>query len=212
MLRTVQHIAQAKPGLGVAQRAGLLVASSGPYHRRARGEVDRRPLVRLALVGSISALHIALTSGPQIAIERVVDGSRSGAPGTADEVNARRRAILLGNAAVIATGLVTQRVMTHSERSGPVVEVSRILGSQLAIGGAANALVLGTDILVGETGRGRVSHPTAAVSLGGLAAVAQSRVLKRVAPRLTLPIAPRTVTVPVRTRWRVHEVVLPLAR
>jgi hypothetical protein len=212
MFRSIQMLAQAKPGLGAAQRAGMLTASAGGYQGPVERAVRRAPLARTALASSTSAFRVAMATGPIVAFGRAADIRLGHRPTTPAEFDTRRRAILTGSAATVAVGLVTQRLANHSGRTGPVVEAGRVLGSQLAIGGTAGALVVGTDLALGERGRHRVNRPATALTAGGFIAVAQSHALRRIVPRLILPTAPRTVTIPVRSGWRTGDVRLPLAR
>ena len=68
-----------------------------------------------------------------------------------------------------------------------VVEVGRVVGTQLSIGAAASAIVVATDIVLGESGRGKLNHPATALVFGGMIASAQSKALARLAARVTLP-------------------------
>jgi hypothetical protein len=212
MIRSIQTLAQAKPGLGAAQRTGILTASAGGYQGPVQRAVRGAPLARTALASSISAFRVAMATAPIVAFGRAADARLGHRPTTPAEADARRRAILTGTAATVAIGLVTQRLANHSGRSGPLVEAGRALGSQLAIGGTAGALVVGTDLVLGERGRQHVNRPATALTAGGLIVVVQSRALRRIAPRLTLPTAPRSATIPVKVGWRTGEVRLPLAR
>ena len=67
------------------------------------------------------------------------------------------------------------------------MEAGRILGTQLSIGAAASAIVIATDIVLGESGRGKLNHPATALAFGGLIATAQSRALATIAGKITLP-------------------------
>lgn len=212
MLKSVQHLALAKPGLGATQRAGLLTVATGPPQGPVERRVRQVPLADLALAGVTSAFRMAMTTGPMVAVERAADAALGGPPTTPAQVDAHRRAVLAGTAATIALGLVTQRLANHSGHSGPLAQASRALGAQLAVGGAASALVIGTDLVLGESGRQKVSSPATALTLGGLLAATQARAMRRIAPRLTLPMPPRTVTIPVRSGRRTGDVQLPLAR
>lgn len=179
-----------QPGLGIARRSSILVAASGPYQSGLGRRVDRIPLGNLALAGMVSSFHVALTAGPQLAIEQAADRSLGGKPTTPEQVARHRRVILAGNAATMAAAVVVQRAITHSRRSGPLLEVGRVITSQVAIGAAAGAIVTGSDIVLGPLARrkDKQSAATLAVSAGIMAM--NSKLLKRSARALTLPNAP----------------------
>ena len=185
MLQAIERLAAMKPGLGVAQRASILVFASGPYHPQAR-QIQKVPLAGIALAGTVRGFHIVLTAGPLVAIERTTDAIL-GTPATSAEVNAHRRMILSGTAATMVAGVAIQRTLNHSGLRGPAVEAGRILGTQLSIGAAASAIVIATDIVLGESGRGKLNHPATALAFGGLIATAQSRALATIAGKITLP-------------------------
>ncbi len=143
-------------------------------------------MANVALAGTVRGFHVVLTAGPLVAIERTADAVL-GTPTTPAQVNAHRRLILTGTAATMVAGLAIQRTLNHSGLRGPVVEAGRILGTQLSIGAAASAIVIVTDIVLGESGRGKLNHPANAVVFGALIATAQSKALASVAGRITLP-------------------------
>ena len=103
MLQAIERLAAMKPGLGVAQRASILVFASGPYHPQAR-QIQKVPLAGIALAGTVRGFHIVLTAGPLVAIERTTDAIL-GTPATSAEVNAHRRMILSGTAATMVAGV-----------------------------------------------------------------------------------------------------------
>ena len=185
MLHAIERLAAMKPGLGVAQRASILVVASGPYHPQA-ATIQRVPLAGLALAGTVRGFHIVLTAGPLVAFERTADAVL-GTPTTPAEVNAHRWMILSGTAATMVAGVALQRTLNHSHVGGPVVEAGRIVGTQLSIGAVASAIVVATDIVLGESGRGKLNHPATALVFGGMIASAQSKALASLAAKVTLP-------------------------
>ena len=188
MLQAIERMAAMKPGLGVAQRASILVFASGPYHPQAR-TIQRVPLAGFALGGTVRGFHIVLTAGPLVAIERTADAVL-GTPTTSAQVNAHRWMILSGTAATLVAGMAIQRTLNHSALRGPVIEAGRVLGTQLAIGATASAIVIATDIVLGESGRGKLNHPATALLFGGMIASAQSKALATIAGKVTLPTRP----------------------
>lgn len=211
MLQTIQRLAATRPGLGVAQRASILVVASGPYHERAVRTIRKYPLADVALAGTVTGFHIMATAGPLVTIERATD-ALLGTPTTPQEVNAHRWMILSGTTATMLVGMAIQRTLNHSGWRGPAVEAGRIVGSQLSIGAAASAVVVATDIVLGENGRGKLKHPAIALAFGGIIVSGQSRALHSIAARITLPTEPRTATVMVKGRFRTKEVRLPVRR
>jgi hypothetical protein len=185
VLHAIERLAAMKPGLGVAQRASILVVASGPYHPQA-ATIQRVPLAGLVLAGTVRGFHIMLTAGPLVAFERTADAVL-GTPTTPAGVNAHRWMILSGTATTMIAGMALQRTLNHSHLRGPVVEAGRIVGTQLSIGAAASAIVVATDIVLGESGRGKLNHPATALVFGGMIASAQSKALASVAARVTLP-------------------------
>jgi hypothetical protein len=209
MLRALKLSANAKPGLGVSQRSGLLVAASGPYHTKVDRVVAAGPLRRLAVGGTISAFRVGLAAGAHTAVEQATRSRIGGDPTTPAQAAEGRRLLVAGTAATVVAGLALQRFINHTHMSGKTAEVGRFLGSQLAIGGTASGLVMGTDALLGRPATAHLSAGSTALLIAS--AMAQSRVLRRLSPRLTLPAPPESVVIPVQGRWRVREQVLPLA-
>lgn len=197
----------------VGARAGSLVAISGPYPGRTRRRVEGAPVANVALIGSVSAFNASLATGPQRLITSAVD-QRIGPAVSPEQVAARQRMILLGNAATIALGVLAQRAVNHARWEGPIAEVARVTAAQLAIGGIANALVMVTDMATGgpEDTQGQESRSSAAVATAALTLAVQRRLLRRGAARVTLPRPSQSVTIPVRSGWRTREVQLQLAR
>ena len=211
MLRQIILTRSTRPGQSVGRRAGTLVATSGPYPGRIERGVAGSRVRRTALGGGLATMRVAMATGPHAAVERAAEATGGGAPDTPERAAAQRRTVLAGTAATVAVGLALQRAINHSTLTGPVAEVGRLVGSQLAIGGAATALVMGTDALRRAEERDSGERNTA-LTIGGMAVLAQSRMLRKLAPTLTLPTAPATVAIPVRGRWRTRTVELPLSR
>lgn len=179
-----------QPGLGIARRSSILVAASGPYQPGIQRKVDRIPLANLALAGVVSSFYVAMTAVPQLAIERAADQSLGGKPTTPEQVTRHRRMILAGNAATIATAVLAQRAITHSPRSGPLMEVGRILTSQVAIGAAAGAIVTGSDAILGPIARRKDQQSPATIAVAAGIMAVNSRLLKKSARALTLTTRP----------------------
>lgn len=179
-----------QPGLGIARRSSILVAASGPYQSGIRRRVNKIPFGNLALTGVVSSFYVAMTAVPQLAIEQAADQSLGGRPTTPEQVARHRRAILAGNAATMAAAVLAQRAITHSPRSGPLLEAGRVVTSQVAIGAAAGAIVTGSDIVLGPLARRKDKQSAATMALTAGIMAMNSKLLKRSARALTLPTKP----------------------
>ena len=179
-----------QPGLGIARRSSILVAASGPYQSGIRRRVNNIPFGNLALTGVVSSFYVAMTAVPQLAIEQAADQSLGGRPTTPEQVARHRRAILAGNAATMAAAVLAQRAITHSPRSGPLLEAGRVVTSQVAIGAAAGAIVTGSDIVLGPLARRKDKQSAATMALTAGIMAMNSKLLKRSARALTLPTKP----------------------
>lgn len=190
MNERLNALLRTEPSLGIAKRASFLVVASGPYHREVTKEVDRVPMANVALAGTISGLQAAMTALPQLAIERAVQRTLGGPPTTPAQVGAHRRALLAGNAAAMVAGILAQRAINHSGRSGPVAELGRIAASQLAIGAAAATIVTGSDAVLGPLLSRKDRNSAATIAVTAMTLRGQSRTLKRVAAAITMPTRP----------------------
>ena len=190
MVNRINKLFEKEPGLGIARRSSLLVAASGPYQSGVTRKLDKFPVARLAFSGAISSFYIAMTAVPQIAIEQAADKSLGGRPRTPEQVAARRRILLAGNAATIAAAVVAQRALIHSPRSGPLIEAGRVITSQVAIGAAAGAIVTGSDAVLGPLARRKDKQSPATIAVAAGIMAMNRRLLKKSASVLTLPTKP----------------------
>jgi hypothetical protein len=211
MVHAVEEATRMTKAPGVGQRAGILVALSGPHQQRLRRRMDRVPLANMALAGTISAFTVTMTTQPYAALERAVDNAVGGPSEDPEQSAARRRALLVGTLATVATGVLTQRMINHAHLRGPAAEAGRAVGTQLAIGGAASALVMGTDQVLGPP-TSRDSDDSTSLAAVALVTLAQRRLLRRIARVVTLPPPPESITLPVKNGRRVREVQLQLMR
>lgn len=210
MLRMIALSTEARSARGVGPRSAILVAASGPYRSRIERAATATRLRRLALGGSVSAMHTAMTIGPHMAVERVASSRLDGPAVTPEQKSQQRKVVWAGTAATAVAGLALQRFINHSGMRGPVAEAGRLVGSQIAIGGVACALVMGTDTVMRRDVPAEISVRRPAV-VGLLVVVAQSWALKKVSPIVTLPPRPRHASIPVQGRWRAHSRTLDLA-
>lgn len=192
----------------VSQRASLLVAISGPYRDRIQADLNRIPFGSVIAAGAFTSFRMAMTAAPMQAVERSL--SAQGPAATSDEVSRRRRIQLASSVATVAAGVLAQRALTHSGRTGAAVQAGRILGSQLALGGAANALVIATDAAMRTNEAAQISRGGGGAALGTVVLLGQRKVLRRASARLSLPMPPAATTIPVHGRWRTQTVTLPL--
>jgi hypothetical protein len=187
----INELLKKEPGLGVARRSSLLVAASGPYQPGVQRMLKQIPGANLVLAGAISSFYIALTAVPQLAIEQAADRSLGGKPVTPEQVAARRRVMIAGNAATIAAAVVAQRAIIRSPHSGsPLMQAGRVVTSQVAIGAAAGAIVTGSDAVLGPLARRKDKQSAATIAVtAGILAV-NRRLLRKSASVLTLPTTP----------------------
>ena len=190
----INELLKKEPSLGVARRSSLLVAASGPYQTGVQRTLNAIPGANLVLAGTISSFYIALTAVPQLAIERAADRSLGGKPTTPEQVAARRRVMLAGNAATIAAAVVAQRAIIRSPRSGPFMEAGRVITSQVAIGAAAGAIVTASDAVLGPLARRKDKKSAATIAVTAGIMAMNRRLLKRSAAVLTLPTKPDPYT------------------
>lgn len=190
MMDRINELLKNEPGLGNARRSSILVATSGPYHPTLKRKLDKFPLAKIAFSGALSSFYIAMTAVPQLAIEQAADQSLGGKPSTPEQVAARRKVLLAGNAATIAAAVVAQRAIVHSPRSGPLMEVGRVITSQVAIGAAAGVIISGSDAILGPLARRKDKQSPATIAVAAGIMAVNSRLLKKSARALTLPTKP----------------------
>lgn len=186
----INELLKKEPGLGIARRASILVVASGPYQGGLIRRIDRVPLANVALAGVISSFYVTMTAVPQLAIEQAADQSLGGKPTTPEQVAARRRVLLAGNAATMVAGVLAQRAITHSGHTGPLLDAGRVISSQVAIGAAAGAIVTCSDIVLGPLARRKDKQSAATIAVSAGIMAMNSRLLKKSAKVLTLPTRP----------------------
>ncbi len=191
----INDLLKNQPGLGIARRSAVLVAASGPYHPEVARDVKKVPLANVALGGLNRSLYIALTVLPQRGIEEVADRVLGGKPVTAEQIAARKRILLAGNAAIIVAGMLGQRLITHSRRAGrPGMEIGRIIASQVAIGGAAGMVVLGSDAAFGPLARRKDEQSVATMAVSAGIWSVNRKALRKAASVVTLSTTPSIYT------------------
>lgn len=190
MNERLNDLMKQKPGLGIARRSAVLVAASGPYQAGISRELHKIPLGNLVLAGVTSSFYVAMTAVPELAIEQAADQSLGGKPTTPEQVARHRRFLLAGNAATMAAAVLAQRAITHTPRTGPLMEAGRVVASQIAIGAAAGAIVTGSDAILGPIARRKDKQSPATIAVAAGIMAVNSRLLKRSAKALTLSTKP----------------------
>ena len=187
----INELLKKEPGLGVARRSSLLVAASGPYQPGVQRMLKQIPGANLVLAVAISSFYIVLTAVPQLAMEQAADRSLGGKPVTPEQVAARRRVMIAGNAATIAAAVVAQRAIIRSSHSGsPFMQAGRVVTSQVAIGAAAGAIVTGSDAVLGPLARRKDKQSLATLAVTAGIMSVNRRMLRKSASALTLPTTP----------------------
>lgn len=190
MKERLNALLKPQPGIDVARRSTILVLASGPYQHGVQRKLGKIPLANVALSGAISSFYVAMTAAPQLAIETAAARSLEGGPTTREKVAKQRRMVLAGNAATIAAAVLAQRAITHSPRSGPLMEVGRMVTSQVAIGAAAGAIVTGSDAVLGPIANRKDTQSPATIAVAAGIMAMNRKLLKRSARALTLPTKP----------------------
>jgi hypothetical protein len=191
----INDLLKRQPGLGIARRSAVLVAASGPYHPEVGRKVNKVPMSNMVLGGVKNSLYIVFTVAPQRAIEEVADNVLGGKPVTPEQIAARKRILLAGNAAIIVAGMLGQRLITHSRWSGrPGMEMGRLIASQVAIGGAAGMVVLGSDSAFGPLARRKDEQSLATIAVSAGIWSVNRKALRKAASVVTLSTTPSIYT------------------
>lgn len=213
VLRVVGRAVQARPGMGVSQRVAVLAATSGLRDAAPAGGRFARMRVARTLIGTArSALEVATVTGPQVALGRAGYKVIGGYPLNQEQKQAHRRAVLAGNAALVAAGVLAQRAAIHALEPGVVSDLSRALGRDLAVSATAGLILVGTDYYFGQSAADRPHQRAIALALGGALATAQSLALRRAAHALTLSRPVHTWDVPVLGVPGIAAVRVPVPR
>ena len=190
MKERLNAMLKSEPSLGIAKRASFLVVVGGPRNRALSKEVNRIPGANVILAGTISGFRAGSTAVPQLALENVVQQSVGGPPTNPQQVGEHRRALLAGNAGLIAAGFLAQRAINHSNHTGPIAQVGHIMASQLTIGAAAASIILISDAVLGPLARRRDQSSLATMGVQALTLRAQTKTLRKAVTVLTPPTKP----------------------
>jgi hypothetical protein len=200
-----------KAALRSASRAGVLAASSHPRRKRSGGRI--RSLVRIdrgAASVVRSATTAALVTGPQVAIGRLADGAVGGTPDTSAQVARHRQVALAANGAAILTGMLAQRAIIHGMPRNSTSDALRFLARQLAIGGAAGAIVVATDAALGEHVPAQ-DRKGLALTVGGALVLAQTLAMRQAGKFVSLDPGPTEVDLPVVGLGGIQTVKVPIS-
>ena len=214
LMNLANHVAATRPNLADSQRAALLMGAAWSPRLRALRTVGKIPFARVAVRSAVAAMNASASVGPMVVGQQlfapsgtrpelstsdIVDPLQSAAqPGrTPQERENQRRSALLGSSTAVAAGVLLQRALNHSAYAErPMADLGRLLGMQLAVGGAAGVIVGVTEQALGQSGRRAVHDPKNGLILGGLIATAQTRALRRAAATLSVPASPHRTTKP----------------
>ncbi len=190
MKERLNAMLKSEPSLAIARRASFLVVVGGPRNRALSKEVNRIPGANVILAGTISGFRAGSTAVPQVALETAVEQSLGGPPTNPKEVGEHRKALLAGNAGLIAAGFLAQRAINHSSYNGPVAQIGQIAASQVTIGATAASIVLVSDAVLGPLARRRDQSSPATMAVQALTLRAQVKALRKTVAILTPPSKP----------------------
>jgi hypothetical protein len=213
MSSTAGQAEDTRAALRSVSRAGILAASSSrPRRKRTGGRI--RSLVRIdrgVASGVRSATTAALVTGPQVAITRLADNAVGGHPATAEQVARHRQVALAANGAAILTGMLAQRAVIHGLPRNSASDALRFLARQLAIGGAAGAIVVATDAALGQGAPALKDHKRVALTVGGALVLAQSLAMRQAGRFVSLDPGPTEVDMPVIGLGGIQTVKVPIS-
>lgn len=153
MAGVVGRVLEARAGLGVPERAGILAGSTVVGRSFSRGLMPRTTSDQAIITGVSSILNYGLTATSQSLIESVaVKVSGRGATETADRRMTRRGVVLAGDIAAMGLGVAAQKVLAH-RKDEPIARAwGRTFSWRLAVGGMAGAIIVTGDLLLEAVG------------------------------------------------------------
>jgi uncharacterized membrane protein len=178
----VGHLIEARADLGVPERAGILAGATVVGRTFSRGLMPRSTADQAVITGASSALNYGLTAASQSIIEAValkVAGRRSD---TAERRMTQRGVVLVGDAAAVGLGILAQRLATQRTDEPIARAWGRTFSWRMAVGGAAGAIIVGSDMLLEGMAGDQRSWPRyvpVALPLGGALAAWQYHRLHR---------------------------------
>ena len=175
MALSLNRVLEARAGLGVPERAGILAGSTVVGRSFSRGLMPRTTADQAIITGASSALNYGLTATSQSLIESVaLRVARSGSQDPAERRMTQRGVILAGDVAAMGLGVAAQRLLAH-RKDEPIARAwGRTFSWRLAVGGMAGAIIVTADMLLERGGGGErpwLRNAPVALPLGaGLAA------------------------------------------
>jgi uncharacterized membrane protein len=158
MAGVVGRVLEARAGLGVPERAGILAGSTVVGRSFSRGLMPRTTSDQAIITGVSSILNYGLTATSQSLIESVaLKVSGRGAPDSPDRRMTRRGVVLAGDIAAMGLGVAAQKVLAH-RKDEPIARAwGRTFSWRLAVGGMAGAIIVTGDLLLEAVGGDRRS-------------------------------------------------------
>ena len=184
MARGWDMFVQAREGLGVPERAGILAGSTNVGRSFSRGLMPRSTSDQALITGVSAALNYGLTATSQSLIESVAMKVAGRGADSADQRMAERGVLLAGDVAAMGIGVGAQRLLAH-RKDEPIARAwARTFSWRLAVGGLAGAIVVTGDIaaerLAGGNDRWWARSAPVALPVGaGLAAWQYHRMRKQ---------------------------------
>ena len=174
MAGVVGRAFEARAGLGVPERAGILAGSTVVGRSFSRGLMPRTTSDQAIITGVSSILNYGLTATSQSLIEAVAFRVSGRGPDTSERRMTQRGVILAGDVAAIGIGVAAQRVLAQ-RKDEPIARAwGRTFSWRLAVGGMAGAIIVTADMLlegIGGDQRSWTRNAPIALPLGaGLAA------------------------------------------
>ena len=174
MAGVVGRVFEARAGLGVPERAGILAGSTVVGRSFSRGLMPRTTSDQAIITGVSSILNYGLTATSQSVIEAVALRVAGRGPDTVERRMTQRGVILAGDVAAMGIGVAAQRVLAQ-RKDEPIARAwGRTFSWRLAVGGMAGAIIVTADMLlegIGGDQRSWTRNAPIALPLGaGLAA------------------------------------------
>jgi uncharacterized membrane protein len=152
MAGVVSRLREARAGLGVPERAGILAGSTSVGRSFSRGLMPRTTTDQAIITGVSSVLNYGLTATSQSLIESVALKVAGTGPDTAQRRTTQRGVILAGDVAAIGLGVAAQRLLAH-RKDEPIARAwGRTFSWRVAVGGMAGAIIVTADSLAEGVG------------------------------------------------------------
>ena len=113
MAGVVRRVIEARAGLGVPERAGILAGSTVVGRSFSRGLMPRTTSDQAIVTGASSALNYGMTATAQSLIEAVAFKVAGRGPDSADRRMTQRAVVLVGDVAAMGLGVAAQKLLAH---------------------------------------------------------------------------------------------------